>query len=141
MLSYLYEITHDVDGPLRAACAYMSPRARPTDTVATTYGDMTLKFHTGLRVVGSHRTGEDYSQAGQADWIVVRMTPLPPEEAWVDDLLANVRLADYEAIELDCRDDMFENRECPDMHRYGPVDENHPKAVLLHRIAPHEAAP
>ena len=62
IFKYLYEITHDYDGPIEGIVNYLSENADKDDIVAITYGDMPLKFYTQLRIVGG-LTGEDLSPA------------------------------------------------------------------------------
>jgi len=45
--------------------------AQPTDTVAISYGDMPIKWYTGLRVIGG-LTGENLEDAGHARWVIIR---------------------------------------------------------------------
>jgi hypothetical protein len=135
MAAYLYEITHDIGGPLKCACQYLNAHAHSTDVVAISYGDMTLKFHTPLRVVGG-LTGEDPALIGRADWVVERHYTTASERPVSDAILRSIRRDQWEEITLDSPDAAFENREAPDQHRYRPVPADRDPVILLHRLAP-----
>ena len=69
-VNYLYEITHDFDGPIKGIVKFLLENAHPKDRVFITYGDLPLKFYTGLEVKGG-ATGEDLT-GWSPDWIIVR---------------------------------------------------------------------
>ena len=85
--------------------------------VAVTYGDLPIKFYTGLRVVGG-LTGEDLSPALEAEWIILRehhkVIGLPVHKYLGD----HVDFDNYEMEFLDAPDTPFENREEPREHLY-----------------------
>lgn len=57
---FLYELTHDFDGPIEGIVKFLDENGSENDIVAVTYGDMPLKFYTEMRLVGG-LTGEDLS--------------------------------------------------------------------------------
>ena len=74
--SYLYEITHAFNGPIKGITTYLAEHGKPTDTVAVTYGDLPIKFYTNMRVVGG-LAGDDLSVAKDAEWIILRKYARP----------------------------------------------------------------
>ena len=139
-VEYFYEITHDIGGPLKSTCQYLNEHARPTDMVAISSGDMTLKFHTPLRVVGG-LSDEDVAEAPNADWIVLRRYHMDGERSVSEAILHGIRRQEWQEIALNAPDTIIENREAPDWHRYRPVRATAAPVILLHRITPREAEP
>ncbi|MCK5557874.1 MAG: glycosyltransferase family 39 protein [Candidatus Hydrogenedentes bacterium] len=115
---YLYEITHDYDGPIEGISKYLNDNGNRDDTVAITYGDLPLKFYTSMRVVGG-LTGEDLAPAKKAEWIILRNHVICRKDYNVlQYLLKNVPWHMYQRITIDYPDIPFENRESPDEHRF-----------------------
>jgi len=122
LASFAYELTHDFDGPLEGLVAFLNDHAQPSDVVWITYGDMPLKFHTRLRVVGG-LAGDDLSAALRdepPDWIVIRNTTIHAarDGAVRSFIEAHIDLAGFRKIELPFTDTAFENREEPGEHRF-----------------------
>lgn len=118
MSNYLYEITHDFDGPVEGIVTYLKAHAKQSDTVVITYDDMPLKFYTNLRVLGGY-TGEDLKPALTAEWIILRANPLGVEVGrYVADHVVH---SDYEDIDIPYPDTPTENREEPELHYYRTV--------------------
>ncbi|MEW6428402.1 MAG: glycosyltransferase family 39 protein [Thermodesulfobacteriota bacterium] len=133
LLPYFHELTHDYTGPVERIVDHLKANASPTDVVAITYGDMPVKFYTGLRVVGG-LTGEDLAPARNADWIVIRQHLISDKDAEVRDFLA--RTSDwhnYERIVLPGPDVPFENRESPDEHLFASPTEGPPLIIFRRR--------
>ncbi len=65
---YLYEITHDYDGPIESIVTFLNNNAKDTDTVKIIYGDMPVMFYTNLTVDNSGI----YDEAHMPDWVVFR---------------------------------------------------------------------
>jgi hypothetical protein len=115
---FVYEIRHDYDGPIEGIVRFLEAHARPSDSVAIVYGDLPVKFYTGLRVVGG-LTGEDIEAARGADWIILRRHNLAPVSRRIRDRLRRfVVEGDYRRHEIDYPDTAFENREDPRQHRF-----------------------
>ncbi len=131
---YLYEITHDYDGPLEKIVTYLNSQpSNPGDVVAITYGDLPLKFYTGLRVVGG-LTGEDLAPARDARWIIFRKRITSTQSQRVEDyLIGNRGSQPYRLVTLDAVDIPYENRESPTEHHYRTVKEG-PRVQILERI-------
>jgi hypothetical protein len=132
--NYLYEITHDYDGPIEGIVKYLNENGTENDTVVMPYGDLPLKFYTKMRVVGAVG-GEDWSEAKEADWIVWRkylVTPKDDKEFKLY-LLRHVNWSDYQKIFIDYPDIPFENRENPDYHKFRTV-ENEDRVVIYRKI-------
>jgi hypothetical protein len=132
MPDYLYEITHDFDGPIEGIVLYLGENARPTDVVVTTHEDMPIKFYTNLRVI-SIMSGEDYKPGKDADWVILRKYGNEREQAMTDYLLANVPWQKYEVITLPYPNTTFENRESPEEHMFR-TDENEEPVLMWHRV-------
>jgi hypothetical protein len=129
---YLYELSHDYDGPIEGIATYLNEHADPDDVVAITYGDMPLKFYTDLRIVGG-LTGEDLAPAKSADWVIIRRTVLGSKDAKVRNfLIKNIDARQYQRVEIDYPDLPFENRETPYEHRYRTVT-NYPPVIIYKR--------
>lgn len=130
---YLYEITHDYDGPVEGIVRYLNAYASRNDIVAVTYEDLPIKWYTGLRVVGG-LTGEDLTPARDARWIILRKYSISKKDLEVAEYLAqNVDASRYDRIVLDYPDLPFENREEPDLHHYRTVT-NEDRVVIYRRV-------
>ncbi len=115
---FVYEITHDFDGPIEGIVRFLEQHARPGDRVAISYGDMPLKFYTDLRVIGG-LTGEDLGQAQGAEWIIIRRHASGGRSVKVRRILQRfVVVEDYLKYKLPFADTPFENREDPRRHLF-----------------------
>jgi 4-amino-4-deoxy-L-arabinose transferase-like glycosyltransferase len=129
---YLYEITHDYDGPIEGIVSYLNKHGNKSDIVAITYGDLPLKFYTKMRVVGG-LTGEDLSPAVNARWVIVRKHDVSDDERVSNYLLNYTDWSKYRKITLNYPDISWENREDPFEHRFRTcTDED--KVVIHERI-------
>ncbi|MEW6266752.1 MAG: glycosyltransferase family 39 protein [Thermodesulfobacteriota bacterium] len=129
---YLFEITHRFPSPTRSLVEFLREKARPGDVVAITYGDLPLKFYTGLRIVGG-LTGEDPALVKQAKWVIIRRKASGPLDlALRDYYLRRLDLKDYRTIILDSPDYPHENRESPDVHPFS-LPQGHPPVMVLER--------
>lgn len=131
---YLYEITHDYDGPIEGIVEYLKQNGKETDTVAITYGDMPVKFYTKMRVVGG-LTGEDLTPAQTADWVIIRKHAISRDDYKVREYLRqNVPWHKYQRIVIDYPDIPFENREDLKKRHYKTV-QNQDKVVIYQRVS------
>ncbi|MCP4713501.1 MAG: hypothetical protein GY868_00170 [Deltaproteobacteria bacterium] len=129
---YLFEITHDYDGPVEGIVTYLNAHAAPDDVVAITYGDLPVKFYTGMRVIGG-LTGESLKEAVSADWVVLRRHVISQADLAVRQaLLAMVPVKRYRVIPLSYPDIPFENRAEPAEHKYRTVT-GMPQVLLLQK--------
>jgi hypothetical protein len=129
---YLYEITHDYDGPCEGIVRYLNEHGSDNDIVAINYGDLPLKFYTKMRVVGG-LTGEDLSPAVNARWIVIRKYDVSYDRQVLKYLLSHTDWRKYRKIILNYPDITWENREDPFAHRFRTcTDEN--KVIIYERI-------
>lgn len=129
MKDYLYELTHDYNGPIEGIATFLNENADKDDVVAITYGDMPLKFYTDLRIVGG-LTGEDLAPAKEADWIIIRKHVISDKDMNVRNyLISNIDPQGYQKIELDYPDAPFENRESPYEHLYRTASD-YPRVTL-----------
>jgi len=131
---YLYEITHHCRGPTEGIVQFLKAHAKPDDVVAITYGDLPLKFYTNLRVVGG-LTGEDLTPVLKARWVLLRNFILCNKDLAVARYMAtHLRAEDYRRHDLDFPDIPYDNRECPDEHRYRTAT-GFPPITIWERIA------
>ncbi len=116
---FAYELTHDFDGPIEGIVKTLQQQANPDDVVAINYGDLPVKFYTGLRVVGG-LTGEDLEPIAEADWIILRRDNVGAHEDERIRHLMKQQLATgaYRLGVIDYPDTAFENREDPRLHRF-----------------------
>jgi hypothetical protein len=129
---FVGELTHDYDGPIEGIVGFLRLHARPGDTVAMVYGDLPVKFYTGLRVVGG-LTGEDLEPARGAEWIILRRHQVAPVTRRVRAVLRRfLAEGDYERFVIDYPETAFENREDPRQHRFRTV-ENAPRVEIWGR--------
>lgn len=130
---YLYEITHDYDGPGEGIAKYLNEHGFPEDVVAVTNGDMVLKFYTKMKVVGG-LTGEDLSPAKNARWVIIHTHIINDKERKIGKyLLDNNPLNIYRGITINYPDLAFENRESPDEHLFR-TDTKERKVVIYERM-------
>lgn len=119
---FVYEITHDFDGPGEKIVELLNREARPTDRVLVTYDDLMLKYYTRLRVFGG-LTGErldgTLDGASGAEWIIRRHHAVSRFEGDVREFIdKNIDFSRYEKLELEVADTAFENREEPGQHLF-----------------------
>lgn len=130
---HVYEISHDFDGPIEGIVRFLDANAEPDDVIAISYGDMPLKFYTDHKIVGG-LTGEDFTPARDADWIIIRHF----KNTDVDDRLRAklgriVEGGGYRSHQLGLRDTSFENRESPAVHRFRTAPKRPPFVVIYEK--------
>jgi 4-amino-4-deoxy-L-arabinose transferase-like glycosyltransferase len=129
MQDYLYEITHDYDGPIEGIVKYLKEHGKEGDLVAISFGDVPLEFYTSLRAVGLYYD-EDLTPALQADWVVLRKYW---DSARIRKFLEDLPREQFVAIPIDYPDLPFENIPEPDLHRFRTVT-NEDKVVIYRRV-------
>ncbi|MEQ9424718.1 MAG: glycosyltransferase family 39 protein [Cyclobacteriaceae bacterium] len=118
---YLYELTNDYDGPIEGITEYLKAHANKDDTVLITYGDMPVKWYTGLKTFGG-LTGESLMPAAISDWVIVRSGFCCEVEKISKEFVRDqINLNNYNKIEIPYPDYIFENREEPDLRIFYPV--------------------
>jgi 4-amino-4-deoxy-L-arabinose transferase-like glycosyltransferase len=128
--NFIYELTHDYNGPVGGIVKFLKANAKPSDTVAITYDDLPVKFYTGLRVVGG-MTGEDLSPARTADWVIIRKYAVADEDAHVRQYLEqNIAWDNYQKIVINSPDIPSENRESPDNHQFRTIRGEDPVVIF-----------
>ncbi|MDH3212308.1 MAG: glycosyltransferase family 39 protein [Myxococcales bacterium] len=131
--AYLHEITHGYEGPIEGIVRFLKQRARPSDTVAITYGDLPVKFYTPLRVIGG-LTGEDLSEAQGAEWIILRRHRYTDEEKRVGEVLEAYLSAEaYERYVLENPDVAWSNREDIRLHHFATPHDRPPVVIYGRR--------
>jgi hypothetical protein len=132
---YIYEITHDYDGPVEGIVKYLRKHAHKGDLVLITYEDLPVKFYTDLRVLGG-LTGEPLEPALNADWIIIRKYAASGMDLQTRQFIYQVMPLDkYRAITLKYPDSPFQNREDPDWHQFRTPSYEKP-VVIFHRVEP-----
>jgi len=123
LYDYLHELTHERKGPIRGIVEFLKKNAEPGDIVLATYGDLPVKFYTGLEVHGG-LTGEDLSRLdlSRIRWIIVRHNIVSMEPMKDGDVHQFIQRSfdsnDFIRFTLDVPDTMFENREDPAQHLF-----------------------
>ncbi len=123
---YLYEITHDYDGPVEGISKFLNENAAPGDTVKIIYGDLPIMFYTGLKVDNSWIYDDDH----MPEWVVFRHGW---HEMLDNDYYTKIRPL-YEEHVIDYPDIKWENR--PDdmgYHRFS-TDKEAPKVIIFERL-------
>lgn len=132
-VSYLYEITHDYDGPVEGSVKHLKAHAQPGDVVVCSRGDMPIKWYTNLRVIGGLNL-EDMSPARNAKWVVWRTKCAPPDMRIVKFMQKNVLMSQYRTIVLRGYPDLpFENRAEPGQHLFRTAT-NAPPLRIYERV-------
>jgi len=137
LYDYLYELTHERKGPIGGIVEYLKKNAEPGDIVLATYGDLPIKFYTGLEVHGG-LTGEDLSRLdlSRIRWIILRhyiVTIEPMKDGYVHQFIQrSFDAKDFTRIDLNVPDTMFENREDPGQHLYRKP-EGVPNVIIYRR--------
>jgi len=130
---YLYEITHDFDGPIEGIVKYLNAHGEDDDVVLVSYGDLPIKYYTGMRVLGG-MTMEPLQEAKDADWVIMRKHPLSRQDLRIRQYaMENLERERYEAVELPYPDTMFQNREDPSLHRYRTAQDAENVVILRRR--------
>jgi len=124
---YLYEITHDYDGPVEGIVKFLRHNAAPGDTVKISYGDLPVMFYTDLEVDNSR-----VLDPGRIpDWLVFRR--------WWDgkESLGDAYYVDlektHEKYVLDYPDIPWENRPGDIGHHRFATDKKAPGVVIFGR--------
>ncbi|MDX1390518.1 MAG: hypothetical protein R3344_15120, partial [Acidobacteriota bacterium] len=123
--NYLYELTHHEPDPIEGIVTYLSEHARPGDRVFVSYGDLPVRFYTGLEVRGG-QTGETLEDWPPPEWLVVRSffrfadRKLLREDgdrvmAW---LRSEVPWDEYDRVGLPVADVYWGNIPEPALHRF-----------------------
>ena len=122
---YLYEITHDYDGPIEGISKFLNENAAQDDTVKIIFGDLPLMFYTDLKVDNSWV----YDQDHMPEWIVFR-------HGWHEQLSNDYYTevaATYKRHELDHPDIKWENRPGDlDYHRFW-TDTDAPRVIIFEK--------
>jgi len=117
---YLYEITHDYDGPVEGTVKYLLAHGRDSDVVIAPREEMPLKWYTKMRVIGGI-TDEKPNIPTSPDWVILR-TVMPLEKAYAQLVTKRVDFNKYDMITLLGYPDIpFENREEPRDHLFRTV--------------------
>ncbi|NQT00046.1 MAG: glycosyltransferase family 39 protein [Candidatus Omnitrophica bacterium] len=125
---FLWELTHDYDGPNEGIVKFLNANAKPGERVKVPYADRPLIFYTKGLIVeykGDFEKAETFPE-----WII-------PRRHWVSDKFWKSPyhqkiLSSYEKIELDYSDLQWGNRPEPGFHKYRTVTDA-PKVIIFKR--------
>jgi hypothetical protein len=119
LAGYLYELTHHLEDPDYVIGRYLLSEARPGDVVLASYGDLTLQYYTGLRVVGGLQ-GQPLPPA--PDWVILRyrnMNAGPTGDSHVKSFVStNIDAKGYTLVDLPVKDFAVSNNPDPRFHRF-----------------------
>jgi len=132
MRDFLYEITHDYDGPVEGIVKYLNEHGCADDIALITYGDMPLKFYTNMRIIGGV-TGEDPLTTEDPDWVIIRKHLGSTHVLRLSEYLETIQTAKYQRIVIDYPDITYENREEITDHRFRTAV-NEDKVVIFRKI-------
>jgi hypothetical protein len=131
---YLYEITHDYDGPVEGMAKYLNENGKDGDRVLITYGDMPLKLYTKMKIYGG-LSGEPYEKVRAPEWIIIRKHILDERENMTAGFIRdNIDRKAYEIIKIDYPDNFDENSERPSKHAFW-TDKKEDRVVIFKRTA------
>ena len=127
-------------GPLGRAVEFLDRHANPHDVALITFGDLPLRFHTRLRIVGGE-SGEDLRGLPPPDWVVwrpfFRMRPRTPateeDQKRMRAFLAALPWNEYERVAFSPRDTVWSNNPEPELrlHRWPP---DAPRLAIYRRV-------
>lgn len=133
LYEYVYELTHDYDGPLEGIVQYLSRYGSPQDTVKIDSDAVGLIFYLDRTVLPEHLfTRKDV----HADWVILRYSNwhgIP--ESFMDDVRER-----YDRIELPYPDMPWENRPEISYHNFRLPDRDWPR-VVIYRYRHSESEP
>jgi 4-amino-4-deoxy-L-arabinose transferase-like glycosyltransferase len=116
--NYCFELTHDFRGPMEGLVGHLRQYAQSSDTVAISYGDMPIKWYTGLYVIGP-LSGDNLESVSHARWIIIRKHHHCTQGfVMANYLRSQVQTGQYRKYILDAPDTPYENREDPENHLY-----------------------
>ncbi|MBC7262265.1 MAG: hypothetical protein H5T63_09650, partial [Chloroflexi bacterium] len=127
LASYMYELTHDYDGPDEGIVLFLREHASPGDVVLTSYGELPIVFYTGLDIAGG-LSAYRLDRVGHPEWVIDR------REGFYREAIAQVIASgNYEAIEIPYPDILWGNRPVPEYHKFATV-RGVPNVVIYHRL-------
>ena len=121
----VYELTHDYDGPTEGIVEFLNNNAGPGDTIKLIMGDYAVIFYTDLKV-----DNEDFARESFPEWIIVRNDWIPFKN--LSDRYRRQIESQYQKIELDYPDIMWENRPDPGYHKFKTVT-GWPNRVVVYK--------
>ncbi|MBI5787245.1 MAG: glycosyltransferase family 39 protein [Candidatus Schekmanbacteria bacterium] len=130
---YVYEITHDYDGPIEGIAKYLNTHAGTDDIVKISYGDYALQFYTDRFIIPRGEIKNDVIP----DWLILRgdywktRRQNPP----LDQYFAPLIEKEFEKIVIDYPEINWENNPEPEYHKYQTVviDYRQIQPVVIYR--------
>ena len=125
LADYVYELTHDYDGPNEGIVLFLQEYASPGDMVVANYGELPVAFYTGLDIAGG-LSGFRLESVEQPEWVINRT-----HGPYCDEVARIFADGDYETIELPYADLAWGNRPVPEYHKFATV--RGVDQVVIHR--------
>jgi len=127
LANYIYELSHDYDGPDEGIVLYLAENAQSGDMVVTNYGELPIAFYTGLDIAGG-LSGYRLEKVERPEWVIDRR-----DGPYRDELQRIIAAGSYEAIEIPYPDLLWGNRPVPEYHKYATV-QGVPHVVIHRRL-------
>lgn len=123
---YLYELTHEYDGPIEGVVRYLKQHGTSQDTVKIDSDAVLLIFYMDMIILPEHLFQQ---KAVQADWVILR------HSNWrgIPDTFMDYVHRHYDRIELPYPDMPWENRPEMLMHHFRPPQQDWPPVVVYRR--------
>jgi len=127
LANYVYELTHDYDGPDEGIVLFLRKYAKPGDVVLANYGELPVAFYTGLDIAGG-LSGYRLESVSQPKWVINRR-----DGPYRDELASIIAHGKYEPIEIPYPDILWGNRPVPEYHKFATVRDV-PNVIIYRRI-------
>lgn len=110
LMSYVKSIVHPPRGPVDGILEVLNTEAKPSDVVKISYEDLSLMFHTDLKIVSASDVGP-----AAPDWIIERYwSPLRVDPAFLQETMKS----EYEERTLQIPDVQWNDQPDPIYHFY-----------------------
>jgi 4-amino-4-deoxy-L-arabinose transferase-like glycosyltransferase len=124
---YLYELSHDYDGPNEGIVLFLQHNAEPGDVVLMNYGELPVAFYTGLDIAGG-LSGYRIERVSTPQWVINRR-----DGPYRDEMERIIGGGSYEAYEIPYADILWGNRPVPEYHKFATVRDV-PNVVIHRRL-------
>ena len=119
-------------GPITGIVTFLQAHAAPGDRVAMAYGDLPVKFYTGLPTIGG-LTGEPLDEVAEARWLIPRRHVPAPRSREVNlALRRSLATGQFRRHVLPVPDRAFESREDPRLRSLSAAKDS-PRVVIWER--------
>jgi len=127
---FMYEITHDYDGPLEGICKYINQHAGPDDMVKIFYDNYAPIFYTNRLVLPK----KEFEGPILPDWWIFRGRDWQYRlgQPNLEDVYRPILEREYEKITIDYPEIQWENMPEPAYHKFRTVKDA-PRVIIYHR--------